>query len=769
MIELKCTMMKFVYSILCLCLCACLTRVQAQTNEGTEFWFGFMEHRNVGTNTMVAMITSRYNTSGTVRLPFYNWQQNFTVSANTVTFVQIPLSAEHTTSEQVADKGVVVQSQAPVSVYIHQYHASRSEATLVLPVSSLGTEYYVLSHAGIVDQGQNYPSELLVVGMEDNTNVEITLSAATEKGLPAGSVISVMLDRGESYQVQAANSANDLTGSRVKADKKVNVFGGGRWIGVPLGCCCRDNLLEQMPPLSTWGKQFVTAPFAQMPYDVYRIIASENGTNVTVTRESGATQSYTINAGKWVEYQSPEATLISANKPVLVGQYLIGSECSGHPVGDPAVIVVNSVQQIRDSVTLYNSPFEAIEENYLTIISKTSDYNAVTLDGQTLSTLNPDAGTIGDFTYARIEVQAGTHNIFSAGCGVIVTAYGYGPYESYAYGGGAAFSEINAAGLLPPGGCLSDTLLFDIGLREPRHSFQWDLGDGTTATTPTVMHRYAALGTYKARVIVTDNCLNTSDTLSRELQIILREAPDPLGDVRVCAGTPFGIGVNPVANTSYEWTGPNGFSDVGANLALPAATPELAGKYTVTGTRLGCASYPAEVLVTVNPLPAPELGRDTVVCPLESNPLLLLNPGNYQRYNWSDASSRPTLSVLNGGLYWVEVRDMNGCVNRDSIEVTARCPTRFYAPNVFSPNDDAGENAYFSILGVEIAELRLEIYDRWGELVFAGEGAETRWNGEYRGKPMPAGVYLWVAKISGYRRDGSTFTTTEYGDVTLIR
>ena len=270
-------------------------------------------------------------------------------------------------------------------------------------------------------------------------------------------------------------------------------------------------------------------------------------------------------------------------------------------------------------------------------------------------------------------------------------------------------------------------------------------------------------------MIVTDNCLNTQDTFSRVVQITLREAPDPLGDVSTCAGTPFSIGVNPVANTTYEWTGPDGFSAFEPNPLIGSAEPKMSGSYTVVGTRLGCASYPAAVSVTVNPLPTPNLGRDTVVCPLDSNPLLLLNPGVYQRYNWSDASSRPALSVVNGGLYWVEVRDLNACINRDSIEVTARCPTRFYAPNVFSPNDDAGENAYFSIFGVEIAELRLEIYDRWGELVFEGAGADARWNGEQRGKPMPAGVYLWIAHISGYRRDGTMFTTTESGDVTLIR
>ena len=72
-------------------LCGLLaTKTFAQSNEGTEFWFSFMEHRDVGVNSMVAMITSQENTSGTISFPATGWELPFDVAANSVRIVTYP-------------------------------------------------------------------------------------------------------------------------------------------------------------------------------------------------------------------------------------------------------------------------------------------------------------------------------------------------------------------------------------------------------------------------------------------------------------------------------------------------------------------------------------------------------------------------------------------------------------------------------------------------------------------------------------------------------
>ena len=44
-----------------------MLNLKGQSNEGVNFWFGFMEHFDVGENNMVAMITAKSNTGGTIK------------------------------------------------------------------------------------------------------------------------------------------------------------------------------------------------------------------------------------------------------------------------------------------------------------------------------------------------------------------------------------------------------------------------------------------------------------------------------------------------------------------------------------------------------------------------------------------------------------------------------------------------------------------------------------------------------------------------------
>ena len=765
-----CRMKKAPHFLFILLRPLCPIFLWGQTNEGRHFWLGFMEHRNIGQNSMVAMITSKYNTTGIVRMPLRGWSQNFQVAANSVTIVKLPASAENVGSETVDINGVEVESQLPVSVYTHQYHSMRSEATVVLPVESLGQEYYVITYNGYQEGGQVYPSEFLLVGMEDNTDVTVTVSDQTKGGKAKGSTFTVNLDAGETYQVQAASGSGDMTGSHVSGNKKFNVFGGARWIQLPVGCNFRDNLLEQMLPVSTWGKQFVTAPHANMPYDVFRIMASENNTEVTV--QGTTAQQFTLAAGAFVEYKRSEPTYIIASKPIAVAQYLIGSACSGYPVGDPAMLMLNSVEQIRDTVTLYNSSLENITENYINVITKTIDTDVTWFDGKLLKDI--PAATVQQvdgnpsFSYARIQVQPGAHTIISGGCGVIASAYGYGNVESYSYGGGASFKPINANSLIPEGGCLNDTIRFATGFKPPRHTLVWDLGDGTISTETVFTHTYSALGAYPVTLYLTDNCLGIHDTITRDLLVTLRQSVAVTDDQEGCVGETIALGAVDLPGARYEWRGPNNYFSFEQFPLLPNVVPEQAGQYRVTGIISGCATYPATAEVVVHGLPEPFLGNDTIICGDDHYPLLTLSPGIYEQYRWQNNAHTPSLDATREGLYWVRVTDQNGCSGADSILVRDLCPTRYYIPNVFSPNDD-GINDYFSVFGSDMLGMKLSVYDRWGNLLFESSELDARWDGYYRGKAMPPGVYVWVAQIEGYRANGSFFTATEKGSVTLFR
>ena len=511
----------------------------------------------------------------------------------------------------------------------------------------------------------------------------------------------------------------------------------------------------------------MTVPSDQVTYDVFRILASEDNTIVEV--QGTTTREFRLNRGDFIEYQQAVPTFILGSKPILVAQYLVGQNCNGHVYGDPSMVLLNSIEQTRDTVTLFNSRFQEIEENYINVITRTADTEIIIFDGQKLIDRGVSffpVGTKGDFSYARVSVAAGAHTISSEGCGVIATAYGYGFAESYAYSGGASFSNINA-NPIPEGGCLNDTVFFDTGLPSTRYNFQWDLGDGNRTREAKFEHFYPNLGAYPIELILEDECLGTIDTLNRDLLISLRKAVDAVDDIQVCEDEPFQLGATDVAGGRYEWSGPgNIFFEEQAPI-IEQAKVIMSGVYAVIGIVSGCATFPSFLNLDVKATPEPDLGEDAVIC----TDLLkvALNAGDYASYRWQDNSVSNPFIVEGGGAFSVEVIDEFGCIGSDSLTLIQQCPTDLYIPNVFSPNGD-NHNDEFVILGGDMQSMQLQIFDRWGALVFENNQQNVGWNGLTFGQELaPTGVYIYRLDFVGFKRDGSTFKGKKYGTITLVR
>lgn len=66
----------------------------------------------------------------------------------------------------------------------------------------------------------------------------------------------------------------------------------------------------------------------------------------------------------------------------------------------------------------------------------------------------------------------------------------------------------------------------------------------------------------------------------------------------------------------------------------------------------------------------------------------------------------------------------------------------FYVPNTFTPNGD-GINDTFGIAGEAISDFRIQVFNRWGQLVFESKNANERWDGTYAGQKVPQGVYVY--------------------------
>lgn len=114
--------------------------------------------------------------------------------------------------------------------------------------------------------------------------------------------------------------------------------------------------------------------------------------------------------------------------------------------------------------------------------------------------------------------------------------------------------------------------------------------------------------------------------------------------------------------------------------------------------------------------------------------------------------------------HWVTLRIVtpNGCVGSDSLLL--RPPGHIYFPNAFTPDGD-GWNETFGPNGHYIDRFEMQVFNRWGELLYSTSDISAPWDGTYGGSPAPTGVYVYK-----YHAEGHYFPAVDgMGHVTLIR
>jgi gliding motility-associated-like protein len=114
-------------------------------------------------------------------------------------------------------------------------------------------------------------------------------------------------------------------------------------------------------------------------------------------------------------------------------------------------------------------------------------------------------------------------------------------------------------------------------------------------------------------------------------------------------------------------------------------------------------------------------------------------------------------------MFYVLGTDANGCSNWDSVFVQIIRPP--HLPTAFTP-DDNGLNDLFKVERSENYDMvSLEVFNRWGELIFRTTDINEGWDGTYNGIKQPIGTYVYV--ITGI--DAQNFVLKRSGNVTLIR
>ena len=114
------------------------------------------------------------------------------------------------------------------------------------------------------------------------------------------------------------------------------------------------------------------------------------------------------------------------------------------------------------------------------------------------------------------------------------------------------------------------------------------------------------------------------------------------------------------------------------------------------------------------------------------------------------------------------VTDQFGCSNSDTVSVKVdECPPVIYIPNAFSPQGDK-INDLWRVTGYSITEVKIYIFNRWGQMVFYSEDIDKPWDGNFNGTPCLSGVYKYLIEYKG-DFDGEGVGKKETGTITIIR
>lgn len=425
----------------------------ALDTAGTEYYFAFLPNftfKYASNRSLSLLITGKEDTQGTVTIPDLNFTQSFVVQANKVTNISIPVSAQflslntiYTQHDQQTKLGVHVVAQKEVTIYGANVAQVTGDAFTALPVTSLGLEYIAMSDKGVWYSccvQWDWPSELAVVGAFDNTTVTITPSVET-RGRLAGIPFTVTLNKGDTYLITGARD-NDLTGTVISSTEPVAVMSGANAAPAYINDYL-SHIVEMMPPVSTWGKSFLTVPLGgNQRGEVIRILASQDNTSVKINGVSVST----LARGKFYETTLIDRSQIETSAPALVAQYARSADYGNIP--SPFMMLITPTEQFLNQSTI--STVSGTSSNFINIIAPTASIASLRLDGLPINAALFVRIGSSEFSGAQVPISAGTH-IVNGDVPIGIYVYGYGIYGigatySYGYPGGRSFQPINQAG-----------------------------------------------------------------------------------------------------------------------------------------------------------------------------------------------------------------------------------------------------------------------------------------------------------------------------------
>lgn len=165
--------------------------------------------------------------------------------------------------------------------------------------------------------------------------------------------------------------------------------------------------------------------------------------------------------------------------------------------------------------------------------------------------------------------------------------------------------------------------------------------------------------------------------------------------------------------------------------------------------------------------PSFTLGPDQELCEGAEVMLTIDDVGDDYNINWFNNESGLYQIVGSTGYYWVNVSDPYCYSVTDSVFINFKdCSFYIYLPNAFTPDKNTKNEIFKPVYFGEVDKYEFYIFNRWGEVIFKTNDIDEGWDGTYKGKDAPIGVYAWRI----YLKPTHSFDRIEkIGKVTIVR
>ncbi|GAA4331190.1 PKD domain-containing protein [Flaviaesturariibacter amylovorans] len=748
------------------------THAQDFSNKGKEFWLAYSYHVGMAGGAgnqpvMTLYLTADETTTYTVEIFGVTTVATGTITAGQVASVSISTAYAINDEGAFSNRAIRVTSAKPIVMYSYITRSAASAATLCLPVPVLGREYMAASFTQSSNEAASN-SFVTIVGIEDNTTVEIKPSTATKNGWAAGSTNVITLNKGQIYQILgfASNSGsggiftgNDLSGTTVRSIasasggcKRLAVFSGTGKIRIPpnnsAGTCngTSDNLYQQLYPIASWGKKYLTVPSKNNPFNYYRVFRNDPNTNVFV---NGALVNPALFVNNVYTLPLSNATnLIEADQPISVAQYFTSQGCNGNSNAqpyDPDMIMLNPVEQNINKVTLVNSNLFAgssaayPHQHHIHVIMRNggTGISSFTFDGTPVPasfwTVHPRDPNYSYIYLADINggntLTQGFHRLASDS-GFNALAYGYANAESYGYSAGAnvkdlyQFASIRNANATVnfPSTCRNTPFKLSMTFPYAPTQISWlfnglfadvtvnsPVADSVYVVNGKTLYRYSLpgsysvpnVGTYPVRILAlnptSDGCGGEQE-INYDLVVLERPTSDFNFVTNGCAtdAVTFQDASNPQGRpiSTYSWVFGNAGNSAQAN---PSFTFPGPGAYEVKHsviTDIGCLSDTVTKTVTLS---QPPVAGFTVAAPYcAGRPLTFTDNsqgsgGTITKWTWNFGDGNPPVET-NSGAAQVRTYSTPGSYTVTlTVETASGCRSIAFSQTInINPNPVAG-------------------------------------------------------------------------------